>query len=635
MKTSLFGLLICLAASCALVGGRALGGTTERVSVSSAGEQGDFGSDGGSISADGRYVAFGSGASNLVPADTNPEGDVFVHDRQTGETERVSVSSGGEQGNHVSFVSAISADGRYVAFMSYASNLVPGDTNGTFDIFVHNRQTGETEQVSVSSAGEQGNAQSLHPFINADGRYVGFWSDAINLVPGDTNGTRDVFVHDRQTGETERVSVSSAGEQGNDWSSDCSISADGRYVTFASGASNLVPGDTNGTFDIFVRDRQTGETERVSVSSAGEQGNNSGSLYAGSGGSISADGRYVAFMSGATNLVPGDSNGAYDIFVHDRQTRETERVSVSSTGEQGNEFSTDPHISADGRCVVFSSPASNLVPGDTNGGYYQYDVFVHDRQTRETERVSVSSTGEEANYGAMIPFVSADGRYVGFTSDATNLVPGDTNHWWDVFVRDRKGFADVSAEHWAYDEIMACVNANVVQGYPEGTYQPLLIVTRDQMAVYIARALAGGSVPDPQCTTPPFPDVPCDFWARKHIVYCVEQNVVEGYDDGYYRPTEVVTRDQVAVYIARSIATPRSEAGLAGYVPSNPRNFPDVPPTGCGDDGTEPFWAYKHIEYCVEHGVVKGYDDGLYHPDWQVLRDQMAVYVAKAFGLPM
>ena len=410
--------------------GDAAAATTERVSVTSGGEEGNEASGVPSISADGRYVAFYSWASNLVSGDTNGASDVFVHDRVTGTTERVSVSSSGEQGDHnASLPPSISADGRFVAFSSDASNLVPGDTNGYGDIFVHDRVTGTTERVSVSSAGEEGIGYSERPSFSADGRYVVFNSWASNLLSGDTNGASDVFVHDRVTGTTERVSLSSAGEQGNRFSNDPSISADGRYVAFVSYATNLVPGDTNNTEDDFVHDRVTGTTERVSLSSTGEEAN-ARSFFS----SISADGRFVAFSSDASNLAPGDTNGSWDAFVHDRVTGTTERVSVSSTGEQGNSASYLYSISADGRYVVFYSRATNLVPGDTNG---YPDTFVYDRGTGATERVSVSSPGEEANSSSVSASISAEGRYVAFASEASNLVASDTNGHEDVFVRDR------------------------------------------------------------------------------------------------------------------------------------------------------------------------------------------------------
>jgi len=207
----------------------------------------------------------------------------------------------------------------------------------------------------------------------------------------------------------------------------------------------------------------------------------------------------------------------------------------------------------------------------------------------------------------------------------------------------RTRFADVPAwgygeggvdPYWAFWEIEACAAAGIVGGYQDGTYQPGSAVDRATMAVYIARALAGGEgnvPPGPAEAT--FDDVPTDNWAYDHVEYCYDQNVVQGYTATTYEPTVQVTRDQMAVYVARAMVAPTGEAALADYVPSDPRNFPDVPSTGYGDDGTEPFWAYKHIEYCVENGVVQGYLDGSYHPEYVVTRDQMAVYVARAFDL--
>jgi len=402
-------------------------GTTTRVSVRSNGTQGNDFSAEASLSATGRFVAFSSVATNLVGGDTNGVPDVFVHDRKTDKTTRVSVASDGTQGNDFSDAPSLSATGRYVAFFSLASNLVSGDTNGTGDVFVHDRASGQTTLVTVASDGAQANGASHHASISATGRYVAFQSEASNLVSGDTNNTFDVFLHDRETGQTTRVSVHSDGTQGNGLSLHPSLSATGRYVAFDSFASNLVSGDTNtcgpytnGTCpDIFVHDRATGQTTRISVASDGTQANGYSDIP-----SISASGRFVAFHSFATNLVSDDTNGVPDVFVHDRKTGQTTRVSVASDGTQGNDNSDGFSLSATGRYVAFHSFATNLVSGDTNS---TSDVFVHDRASGQTTRVSVASNGAQGNGGSYDPSISATGRYLAFYSDASNLVNGDTN----------------------------------------------------------------------------------------------------------------------------------------------------------------------------------------------------------------
>lgn len=403
--------------------------TTERVSVDSAGVQGNNVSRYTSISANGRFVAYSSSATNLVPGDTNGRSDVFVHDRLTGITERVSVDSAGLQATGHSNYPAISADGRFVAFNSEARNLVAGDTNASYDVFVHDRNSAVTTRVSIDSAGLQANGGSYNPTISADGRFVAFNADADNLVGGDTNAVSDIFYHDRQTGATIRVSVDSFGMQSNGMTSEPALSADGRHVAFFGFASNLVPGDTNGDSDVFVHDCQTGQTTMASISSTGVPGND----YSRSP-SISADGRYVAFNSFASNLVSGDTAGHWDDFVHDRQAGTTTRVSVGSGNVQGNGDSYFCAISWSGRYVAFESGASNFVPGDVNGS--NYDIFIHDRVTGMTEIASVDSAGIQGNAPSSDPTISADGRSAGFQSQATNLVPSDTNNREDVFVHD-------------------------------------------------------------------------------------------------------------------------------------------------------------------------------------------------------
>jgi Tol biopolymer transport system component len=415
-------------------------GVTTRVSISSSGQEGNGDSFSPSVSADGRYVAFQSWATNFVSEAAYNGSDIFVHDRQTDATTLVSVSTQGDQANSWSNHPSISADGRYIAFDSFATNLVPGDTNGTgpddwsgIDVFVHDCVTGVTTRVSVSSRGEQGRGESWHPSISAQGRYVAFDSAADNLVPGD-RGFTDVFVHDCVTRETTRVSVASDGMAANSNSGYPSISADGRYVAFQSQADNLVPPGmaTGGEQNIFLHDCATGRTILVSVSAEGEPANGWCEDP-----SLSADGRYVAFASKADNLVAGDTNGAKDVFVYDCLTGKTERVSVSSAGQQGNGDSWRPSISAGGRYVAFWSKADNLVRRDTNGCG---DVFLHDRLTGVTTLESVSSSGLRGTVSLAYQghvALNADGRYVVFDSQADNLVAWDANNVVDVFVRDR------------------------------------------------------------------------------------------------------------------------------------------------------------------------------------------------------
>ena len=450
---------------CLLVAAPVAAQVTQRLSLSSSGVQ----SNGTSarqpdLTPDARYVAFEDTASNLVAGDTNGTVDVFVRDRQTGTTVRASVDAGGVEGNGDSRGPCISADGRYVMFASTSSNLVPGDANGVQDIILKDLQTGAVEIVSLDSFGAPSNGDSFFPACSSDARYVVFMSLGSTLVGGDLNGERDIFVRDRQLGLTERVSVSSAGVEGD---GDCplypSISRDGRYVAFYSDSTNLVAGDTNATYDVYLRDRQLATTERINVSSGGAQANASSSL-----GCVTDDGRYVTFMSIATNLVPGDTNGLIDCFVRDRTLGTTERISVSQGGAQGNDISEYPMPSADGRYIVFTSNASTLIAGDTNG---VKDTFLRDQLTGAIERISVGSGNEEGNARTYYyPTISPDGRYVVFAGLASNLVPGDTNGTtnYDVFLRDRTPPPYPSKCSPGLGGVMACPCGNPPSGPSRG-----------------------------------------------------------------------------------------------------------------------------------------------------------------------
>jgi Tol biopolymer transport system component len=380
------------------------------------------------ISADGRFAAFYSDASNLVAGDSNRARDVFVRDVQTGETSRVSVDNGGAEANEDSFEPAISADGRFVAFSSAATNLVAGDSNDANDVFVRDRQENTTTRVSLAPGGANANGGSDSPSISGDGRLVAFTSAATNLVDGDTNDQRDAFVFDRQTGVTTRASLSSTGEQPILDSFTPELSADGRFLVFTSFAANLVSPDDNEGSDVFVRDLQANTTTRVSEYPGGFLVDGDSQRP-----SISADGRYIAFDSDAWNLVWGDTNDAFDVFVHDRQTGAMNRVSVDDSGLQSDGSSFRPALSGDGRYVAYYSEAANLVSGDTNGAA---DVILFDRRSGATRRVSVAGGGGEANGDSERPALSASGRLVIFESDASNLVSGDTNEFTDVFVHD-------------------------------------------------------------------------------------------------------------------------------------------------------------------------------------------------------
>jgi Tol biopolymer transport system component len=377
----------------------AVNNSTERVSVSSTGTEAGDGSFAPDISPDGRFVVFGSAASNLVEGDTNGQADIFVADRRSRKIERVNVSGSGGQANAHSFDPAITPDGRFVAFSSFAANLVTGDTNAHADVFVFDRVSRTTERVSLSGTGAEANADVSKARISRDGRFVAFATTASNLVPGDTNHDlhfnplADVFVRDRQTATTERVSLDTAGHELSTASRSPALDATGRYVAFE--AANTV----------LLRDRQTQTTSTISPS--------------GGVPSMSADARFVAYF--ATN----PSDGLHDVFVYDRTTGVVERVTTSTVFDQfgvGAEF----ELSADGRHLALTSDLA----------FSPANLYEYDRVTGSTTLVSVPATGGTPNLWSEMPAISGDGRFVAFASFASNLVPADANGQEDIFVRD-------------------------------------------------------------------------------------------------------------------------------------------------------------------------------------------------------
>jgi hypothetical protein len=408
-----------------------------RASLASDGTQANEASILPSISTDGRYVAFTSLATNLVPSDTNNARDVFVKDLSTQAVVQANVSDTGVQAASGSYQCAISGNGRHVTFSSAASNLVPGDT-GRWDVFVKNLDTGAIVRASLTSSGSEANGHSAQAFdycptISADGRYVAFMSSATNLVAGDTNGLPDLFVKDLTTGAIVRPVPVPTGTSEFRNVQFPRISADGRHVVFQT-TTSLLPSDTYLSFDIYEYNLDTATLSQVSVTSGGTPAN-SQSNYP----SISADGRYVAFQTKATNLVTPDTNAATDVVVKDLTTGALVRATTTGAGVQGTGTPTDycwPVISANGQFVAFASNANNLVPGDTN---FQRDLFVKDLVTGAIDRANVAFDGSQPSFtviGENVPIgldLSGDGATITF-QDPAILVPGDTNGATDIFV---------------------------------------------------------------------------------------------------------------------------------------------------------------------------------------------------------
>ncbi len=327
---------------------------------------------------------------------------------------------------------SFSADGKLLVFSSDASNLVTGDTNGVSDIFLANLTTGAVVRVSVLADNTQANGPSLFPSISADGRYVAFQSSATNLVTGDANDSSDIFVKDLQSGAVTLISAAAGGAIGDDFSRDPAISADGNSVVFSSFASNLTTDDTDHFLDVFRKNVQSGQIDLVSKTSAGVKGD--ADSISDAGPAISSDGRYIAFGTNATNFLPagGDGNGKADIYRKDMTSGDLVLVSADATGTIGNDDSTSPLISADGNTVVFGSAASNLIANDTNA---KLDVFAKNLTTQTVTRASVAADGSELASDSLNPSVNGDGTKISFVTMAA-VAAGDANQANDVYLRD-------------------------------------------------------------------------------------------------------------------------------------------------------------------------------------------------------
>ena len=307
------------------------------------------------------------------------------------------------QGNGASTQPYISANGRYVAYQSLATNLVGNDTNGVQDVFRYDRLKGTVVRASVANDGTQGNNNSLVRGISQDGRYVLFQSASTNLVSGSATGSVDVFLRDMTLGKTTRVSATANGNQGTEIRNFATMSPDARYVTFQSGPAT----PTSFSTQVYLKDRYKDTLEVISRSTGGTLGDNPSTAS-----SVSAGGRYVTFVSQATNLISNDSNAKFDIFVRDRIRSTTERVSVATDGTQGNNDSAFPAVSADGRSAAFVSAATNLVSGDANA---HPDIFVR----------SFNRTENAADFVHFVRYQSPDGAVCFHQFQGMILYDGD------------------------------------------------------------------------------------------------------------------------------------------------------------------------------------------------------------------
>jgi uncharacterized repeat protein (TIGR01451 family) len=409
---------------------------SERPSVSADGRYVAFASRAGNLVPDD---------TNGGPSSLTAGYDTFVRDRLTGTTERVSVSSAGRQGDGDSGVlngmggPSISADGRYVAFDSESTNLVKGDTNNTADVFVHDRATKVTTRVSVASGGGQAGG-GVNPDISADGRYVAFYSYAEDLVPSDTNFAADIFVHDHQASVTERISQTPDGSDANGGSYFTpQLSEDGSFVYFSSFASNLVPGaeaDTNDV-DAFLYNRGTGVMSAVTT---GRGNPDSFVILHGLANGISNNGRFLTFTTKDDSFISPDTNGFNEDAWHvDTATGEYTLVSVNDAGEQGDELTFAGDVSDDGQYVTLVSRATNFGgPAD-----FRENIYMRDIAEGTTAIVSVSSDGTFGDGNSLSPSMTPSGQVIAFDSQSS-LVPDDRNTFRDAFVRDMRPATDIA-----------------------------------------------------------------------------------------------------------------------------------------------------------------------------------------------
>ncbi len=373
------------------------------------------------LSTDGSTIAFSSSSTDLVDGDTNDAFDILIYSFDSGTITRI-VGEQGVEGNGDSTSSHASGDGRLVAFVSEATNLVEGDTNGFADVFVASEGV-VSALVSKATDDTPANGPSAAPRISANGRYVLFASDADNLVNGDTNGATDIFLRDLHLGTTERVSLTVDGLEGDGPSTSGDVSGDGRYVIFTSAATNLLPNDTNGVPDVFLLDRTSGSLTLVS---RGTDGASNGDSFV---PVFSDDSSFIVFGSWAMNLPTGEvidaitfehRSGGY-LYGSDRTTLGMQLLSQGASGPAERPAS-GPEVSADGAVVVFFSYAEHLAEGDDwVRGAGTLAVFARDTRNARTTLVSRGIDGGRCDHHADGPTVSGNGKRIAFSAIAGNL----------------------------------------------------------------------------------------------------------------------------------------------------------------------------------------------------------------------
>jgi putative cell wall-binding protein/Tol biopolymer transport system component len=563
----------------------------ELVSVDSAGNQGDRGAAEPAVSMDGRYVAFRARAE-LADIDNDDERAIYLRDTVDDTTVLVSVNEDGDAGgNGHSYDPAVSADGRYVAFESNASDLVATDGNSDRDIFVRDMQTGTTTLVSVNDAGtDSGNSDSYDAAISADGRYVAFESDASDLVPSDPNGsTTDIFIRDMQTGTTTLVSWDKDGNASNNDSEDPSLCMSGRFVAFESSASDLVENDTNNEWDVFLVDTQTNTTTRVSVASDGTQGDD-GSFNA----SVSAGGLHVAFDSYANNLSAADTNadddGDRDVFVRDTQAGTTTLITPTpeGAGQRGSRLTSRRALSLDGNYLAFISGEGH-VPEDTNS---EQDFYVADLMSGEVMLINDDEPDRdgwaENREEPCTVTLAGDGLAVAFDTWDDDVVPSDTNGRRDVFIWQLAPRLPAGDFRWAgatrYDTAIAVSEGT----FPRGA-DTVVIATGDNWPDALCGSALAGAVDGPILLTPTaaLPQSVKDEIDRlgaenayilggTGVVSAAVETELEGMLDGFVNRLAGMNRYTTSQRVADRVITLYGSAWNGGALVTTGENFADA-----------------------------------------------------------